>query len=288
MNFESLDAALSTLLAGDSSDAGPSMDVIRNQLSGADGSEKAALVLRLCDAARMSDMGVSGKLVFLAAEALFSSGDLASLDEVFREIREPMRRRAALNALWAKPPSQEAGEYAVRCAVENLSHSDHRVRTEACSVVQNQAGWKTDVALAIPGLLACLRDREATVRMQAGAAVGNVAKGRRRYDLGSALQSLQTNLSDSSPWVRQMAGWALWQLAKKRVHDLSSVPSLFSVLSRQDSEREDRKAAIGALLAIAKISDAARLVVLQASRAAELRLELREVDGLLRKLEKVS
>jgi hypothetical protein len=193
---------------------------------------------------------VRGGIVFVIAEHYFKAGDVASIRVLFANA-DAETRAGTLNALWGEPAaSTELGPGIVALATQAAGDPDAMVRTEACSVLQNQCAWKVDVSSAIQPLTGLLSDPEWRVRHQAAYACGNFA-AQKQYKLSAMVRPLTLNLAHENIYVRVASAWALWKLAKR--HDIAaSIQELARTLTTEDDYDAARKNAAGALLCWAK------------------------------------
>lgn len=207
-------------------------------------------------------------IAFALAEYYRQAGDVASLRSLYATDDAPTRRYV-LNALWSEPgENPEMATCIIDLALQGAVDSDPGVRTEACSVFQNQSGWGVDVSRAVEPLHALLQDDDPNVRRQAACAVGNLSK--KRYCLAETLPLLAANLDHPEGQVRNYAAWALWQLSRHKVDIGSTVPALVERLAQNDDYWDVQKNAAGALTHHAKKSPEATEQVREAVRAAGL------------------
>ena len=191
-------------------------------------------------------------LAFVVAERYRETGDLGSLEALYAT-GDAKVKGSVLDALWGEPGANPLmGPGIVTLAVQGAGHRAARVRNQACSVFQNQSGWKVDVSGAVGPLLKLLADKDDGVRMMAACAVGNLAKA--KYDLTRHVAPLVRNLGHEERQVRQWAAWALWQLSRHK-HDIAAaVPELARGLTYAGEYGTLREYAAGALLHYAKKS----------------------------------
>ena len=187
-----------------------------------------------------------GGIAWALAEHYRQIGNLQSLQKLYANDDSEMKA-SVLNALWGQPGSTpEIGPGIVRLAIDATSHASSEVRAEACSVIQNQCGWKLDVSKAVTPLLRLLSDDSDRVRSQAACAVGNLAK--RKYDVSLHIVPLGHNVRHKDVSVRNYCAWALWQISRGK-HDIGdAVPELVQLLTDDDDWNDPRKNAVGALL----------------------------------------
>lgn len=180
---------------------------------------------------------------------------------------DPEVKRYVLNGLWDEPGGNpEMATCIVDLALEGAGHPSPGVRTEACWVMMNQAGWQTDVSRAVEPLLGLLQDPDPNVRRQAANAVGHL--GKQKYSLPTAIPLLQDNLGHGEHQVRQAAAWALWQLSRKK-HDIgAAVGALVALLKEPEDVGDLKNNAVGALLHHAGKSPENEECVREAVRAA--------------------
>jgi hypothetical protein len=191
---------------------------------------------------------VRGGVAYAIAEHYLKAGDLGALQRLFATDDTDVKQ-SVLNALWGEPPASNPrmGPGIVALALEAARHPAPGVRTEACSVIQNQCAWGVNVSAAVEPLLSLLGDSSSRVRMQAACAVGNLAK--RKYDVSQHVQALRLNLGDSDFFVRTWSAWALWELSRSR-HDIgAAVADLVGLLaSGREDDDDARRHAAGTLL----------------------------------------
>lgn len=187
-----------------------------------------------------------GGIAWVLAEHYRQGGNFPSLQELYANDDSEVKV-SVLNALWGPPGSTpEMGSGIVRLAIDATSHAASEVRAEACSVIQNQCGWKVDVSEAVTPLIRLLSDDCDHVRSQAACAVGNLAK--RKYDLSLHIVPLSRNVRHKDVSVRNYCAWALWQLSRGK-HDIgNAVPDLVQLLTDDQDWNDPRKNAVGALL----------------------------------------
>jgi HEAT repeat protein len=185
-------------------------------------------------------------IAYVLAEHYRQIGNLKCLQQVYASDDSEVQA-SVLNALWGQPGSNpEMGPGIVRVAIDATCHVAPEVRAEACSVIQNQCGWKVDVSTAVAPLLRLLEDESARVRMQAACAVGNLAKS--KYDVLLHVVPLGHNVRHEDAAVRNYSAWALWQISRGK-HDIgNAVPELVQLLTDDDDCNDPRKHAVGALL----------------------------------------
>jgi hypothetical protein len=185
-------------------------------------------------------------IAFTLAEHYRQVGDVTSLLRLFAN-HDAGVRQYCLNALWEKSgPNPKMGPAIVQLAVASADDPSPAVRTEVSSVLQNQCAWGIDVSSAITPLRKLLSDRNERVRQQAGFAVGNIAK--KKYDLAECIRQLRRNVKHKTVSVRYSAAWALWHLSRNSHEISSAVPELVWLLTDDEEYNEPRKNAVGALL----------------------------------------
>lgn len=191
-----------------------------------------------------------GGIAWALAEHYRQAGNLQSLQKLYANDDSEVKA-SVLNALWGQPASTpEMGPDIVRIAIDATSHASADVRAEACSVIQNQCGWKVDVSAAVAPLLRLLSDDSERVRSHAACAVGNLAK--RKYDVSHHVVPLGHNLRHKDVSVRNYSAWALWQISRAK-HDIGdAVHELVQLLADNEDWNDPRKNAMGALLHHAK------------------------------------
>lgn len=187
-----------------------------------------------------------GGIAWALAEHYRQTGNLQSLQQLYANDDSEVKA-SVLNALWGQPGSTpEMGQGIVRLAIDAASHASSEVRAEACSVIQNQCGWKADVSEAVAPLLRLLNDDSDRVRSQAACAVGNLAKS--KYDVSLHVVPLGHNVRHKDVSVRNDSAWALWQISRGK-HDIGvAVPGLVQLLNDDEDWNDPRKNAVGALL----------------------------------------
>jgi HEAT repeat protein len=216
----------------------------------------------------------------MLAERYLSSGDLDALRALF-VASDDAAKASVLNAVWAEP-RPEIGPSVVTLAIEAATHASAAVRTEACSVFQNQCAWGVDVSGVLEPLRMLLDDPNDRVRQQAAFATGNLAK--RRYPMASHVEPLVRNLQHEDKFVRDSSAWALWQLSRRK-HDIgTAVGALVSLLSDRDPWDGPRKNAAGALLRHARRSPGNARSVKLAVKAAHLKSMSKTVARFLEEL----
>lgn len=204
-------------------------------------------------------------IAFALAEYYRTVGDVALLRALYAS-DDPRTRDYVLNALWSEPgENPEMGPCIVDLALQGAADPDPKVRTQACSVFQNQAGWGVDVSRAVEPLHGLLQDPDPNVRRQAACAVGNLAK--KRYALAGTLPLLTDNLAHPERQVREHAAWALWQLSRCK-HDIGEAVAALARLPEEEDIGNLHKNAVGALLHHAAKSPENRALVEQTVRAA--------------------
>jgi hypothetical protein len=187
-----------------------------------------------------------GGIAWALAERYRQTGNLQSLQELYATDDSEVKT-SVLNALWGQPGSTpEMGPGIVRLATDATSHASPEVRAEACSVIQNQCGWKQDVSNAVTPLLRLLSDDCDRVRSQAACAVGNLAK--RKYDVSLVVVPLGHNVRHKDVSVRSYSAWALWQISRAKHEIGDAVPELVQLLADDEDWNDPRKNAVGALL----------------------------------------
>jgi hypothetical protein len=208
-------------------------------------------------------------IAFVLAEHYLGTGAIEPL-KAFYSGADAEGQKSILNALWGEPHASPAmGSFVVKLAIQAAEHTSAEVRAEACSVIQNQAGWGVDVANALTVLRSLLEDEDEVVKQSAAYAVGNAAK--RKYNVAECVKPLRALLTHEKVWVRNAGAWALRNPAQSK-HDIeAAVPELVRLLSDEDDWSEPRRNAASALL-YAKRSrvNAARL------KAAVSRAEVNE------------
>jgi HEAT repeat protein len=247
-------------------------------------SEPDAAVLRfLRRAVNNAEGEVRGGLAFVIAEHYFRVGDLGALRRLFAKDDAGVKK-SVMNALWDEPPAStpRMGPGILALAMEALRHPAAEVRSEGCSVVQNQCGW-VDVSDAVEPLLSLLADPSGLVRMQAACAVGNLAK--KKYDVSRHVIALTRNLKHGDYFVREYSAWALWELSRSR-HDIGpAVAGLARLLASRDGNNDNpRKNATGALLHHAKKSAENARQVRQCADEANLDGSLKVVRRIMEQL----
>ena len=187
-----------------------------------------------------------GGIAYTLAEYYRQTGNLQSLQQLYATDDSEVKA-SVLNALWGQSGSTpEMGPGIVRIAIDATSHASPEVRAEACSVIQNQCGWKVDVSNAVAPLLRLLSDNCDRVRSQAACAAGNLAK--RKYDVSHHVVPLAQNVRHKDVSVRNYSAWALWQISRAK-HDIGdAVPELVQLLADDEDWNDPRKNAVGALL----------------------------------------
>lgn len=185
-------------------------------------------------------------IAYALAEHYRQIGNLECLQQVYASDDSEVQA-SVLNALWGQPGSNpEMGPGIVRVAIDATCHAAPEVRAEACSVIQNQCGWKVDVSAAVAPLLCLLENDSARVRMQAACAVGNLAK--RKYDMSRHVVPLGHNVRHTDVSVRNYSAWALWQISRGKHEIGDAVPELVQLLTDDEDWNDPRKNAVGALL----------------------------------------
>lgn len=187
-----------------------------------------------------------GGIAYALAEYYRQTGNLQSLQQLYASDDFEVKT-SVLNALWGRPGSNpEMGPGIVRLAIDATSHASPEVRAEACSVIQNQCGWKVDVSNAVAPLLRLLSDDCDRVRSQVACAAGNLAK--RKYDVSHHIVPLAHNVRHKDVSVRNYSAWALWQISRAK-HDIGdAVPELVQLLADDEDWNDPRKNAVGALI----------------------------------------
>ncbi len=208
-----------------------------------------------------------GGVIYAIAEHYRETGQVEPLRELY-DTSAGHIRSSVLNALWMEPGSQPMAACIVDLALKGFTDASPEVRTEACSVIQNQAGWKVDVSPALPFLQQALRDDNARVRSQAAYAIGNLAKS--KYHMTPHLDGLIPCVTDADQFVRNAAAWALWQLSRRK-HDIhNAIPALVQSLLIDNPWDGPAREATGALLHHARKSAAHADVVKQLVTQAAL------------------
>lgn len=195
-------------------------------------------------------------IVYVIAEHYREKGDIDNLRRLYA-MEHSDARASVLNALWGKGGNAEMAEGIVALAVEAAGDPWPAVRTQSCSVLQNQSSWKVDVSQGLEPLLGMLNDCEFGVRRQAAFAAGNLAK-RRQYDMSPHLARIAQNLTDKDRFVQDASAWALWQMSRFN-HDIGpAIPGLARLLATPaiDDWGGPFKNAAGALLHHARKSEA--------------------------------
>lgn len=209
-----------------------------------------------------------GGVAYALAEHYQHTGHLQSLQQLYADDDEEVKVNV-LNALWGQPGSNpEMGPGIVQLALSGATHASPAVRTEACSVLQNQCGWKVDVTEAVTPLLHLLSDDSDRVRSRAACAVGNLAK--RKYDMSEHVAPLGQNTRREEISVRNYSAWALWQISRSQRDIGIAVPQLMQLLADDDDWNNPRKNAAGALLHHAKKSSQNREQVLRSLQMVQL------------------
>lgn len=206
------------------------------------------------------------------------TGNLKSLQQLYADDDKEVKS-SVLNALWGQPGSNpEMGPGIVQLAMDGANQASPAVRAEACSVFQNQCGWKVDVSGAVAPLHRLLSDDSDRVRSQAACAVGNLAKG--KYDMSEHVAQLGQNARREDISVRNYSAWALWQISRNK-HDIGvAVPELVQLLADNDDWNDPRKNAAGALLHHAKKSSQNREQVMQCLKMVQLDPKYKEIRRL--------
>lgn len=221
-------------------------------------------------------------VAFALAERYLTTGDLSSLRLLFA-IDDAGVKANVLNALWGDSgPDPAMGPGIVQLAIDATKHPSPEVRTEACSVIQNQCGWKVDVSQAVLPLQELLSDPSDRVRQQAACAVGNLA--RRRYDLSQHVAPLSRNLTCEEPYVRNYSAWALWQLSRAKNDIGAAVPNLVQMLIGRSEGNTPRGNAIRALLHHVKRSTESRQQVEEILKFTAIDREDRQIRRFLDQL----
>lgn len=221
-------------------------------------------------------------IAFALAERYRDLGDLAAIRRLYA-VDDAAVQRSTLNALW-DPGCHGLGPGIVALAVDAATHPDAGVRTEACWVLMNQAGYKSDVSTGVEPLLHLLSDPAASVRRQSAYAIGHFAKSG-KHDLTAHLPGLCRNLTDPDRNVRTAAAGALWQLSRKRYDIAAAAPGLVALLALKDDVGAQCKNAVGALLHhVGKSPEHARAVAAAVCNA-DLDRENKTVRRLLEALE---
>ncbi|MGV3724319.1 MAG: HEAT repeat domain-containing protein [Actinomycetota bacterium] len=220
-------------------------------------------------------------IAYALAERYRDLGDLPALQRLYA-IEDNGVKRSTLNALW-DPKTPEMGRGIVEMAVSATEHPDAGVRTEACWVLMNQAGYKSDVAAAVEPLRRLLADPAPSARRQSAYALGHLAKNG-KHDLTPHLPGLCRSLTDPDRSVRTAAAWTIWQLSRKRYDIASAVPGLVALLALKDDVGDQYKNAVGALLHHARKSPERADAVAVAVAAADLDRDNKTVRRLLDEL----
>jgi hypothetical protein len=218
-------------------------------------------------------------IAYVLAENYRLTGELAKLQQLFA-IDDSDVRESVLNALWGEPGSNpQMGPGIVQLALQAAAAPAPGMRTEACSVFQNQCAWGVDVSAALAPLQVLLADPVPRVRHQAAFAVGNLAK--RKYDMSQHMAQLRRNIRHADVFVRDAGAWALWQLSRHK-HDIGpAVPELVEMLTDNEEWSGPRKNAIGALLHHARKSTYNAQLVEQCVSRANLNLKIKEIPRFL-------
>jgi HEAT repeats len=218
-------------------------------------------------------------VAFALAEHYRLTGDIQRLEQLYAH-NNPEVKQYVLNASWGAPGDHpEMGAAIVRMAMDGMQHPSPEVRTEACSVIQNQAGWKVDVSPTVAPLLCLLEDESDRVRMQAACAVGNLA--RRKYELSAFVAPLGHNVRHKDILVRNYSAWALWQMSRNKINIQDAVPELVQQLTDNDDSRAARKNAVGALIHFASRSPQNREQVRSCLQKVVLDPECKQIQKLL-------
>jgi hypothetical protein len=255
------------------------LDAFRNLLD----KDSDRTVLRFLTRALRSLEGQRrGGIAFILAEHFRQIGDLANLQKLFAT-DDPCVKESVLNALWGEPGSNpQMGPGIIQMAIDATNHSAPEVRTEGCSVFQNQCAWGVDVSHALAPLQSLLKDQNDRVRHQAAYAVGNLAK--RKYDMAEHIPLLRRNVKHKDMYVREASAWALWQLSRSK-HDIgSAVPELVWLLTDTEEYNEQRKKAAGALIHHAKKSADNGKQVKQSIQGVRLDSKRKEIKRFLDQL----
>jgi len=219
-----------------------------------------------------------GGIAYALAEHHRQTGNLKSLQQLYADDDIEVKA-SVLNALWGHPGSDpEMGPGIVQLAIDGANHASPTVRTEACSVFQNQCGWKVDVSGAIDPLHRLLSDDSDRVRSQAACAIGNLAKG--KYNLSEHVAQLGQNARREDISVRNYSAWALWQITRNKQDIGVAVPELVQLLADNDDWNDPRKNAAGALLHHAKKSSQNREQVMQCLKMVQLDPKYKEIHRL--------
>jgi hypothetical protein len=195
-------------------------------------------------------------------------------------------QESVLDALTGDPRSNpQMGPAIVQLAIEGMSNASAKVRSTACSVVQNQCAWGNNVTAAVVPLRSLLEDVSDDVRYFAAYAVGNLAK--RRYDMASHIAGLRANVKSGNIHLRAASAWALWQLSRFK-HDIGpAIAGLARLLADRDEYNEPRKRAAGALLHHARKSAKNAAEVKQQVKKVGLDSDFKEVKRFLEQLGKL-
>ena len=227
-----------------------------------------------------------GGIAFVLAEHYRLAGDLENLRALFA-IDDAIVKESVLNASWGDPSDDpRMGRGIVALAIGAAGHAAAGVRTEVCSVIQNQCAWGVDVGDAVALLPGLLGDESSRVRQQAAYAASRLAKG--KYDVSACISPLRENLKHVMAFVRTASAAAFWQLSRSK-HDIGiAVPDLVLLLADAGDWSEPRKQAAGALLHHARKSAhhaAAVKSLVAATRLDEHRQEIGRFLAGLAKLE---
>ncbi len=218
-----------------------------------------------------------GRLAFLLAEHYRKANDLDPLERLYAT-GDALVKQNVLNALWSEA-GPGAGPRIVALALDGATHADPAVRTEACYVFMNQAGYGVDVSSAIGPLETLLQDDVPRVRQQAAYATGNLAK--RKYDVSSLLPQLRRNTNHKDFYARVSAAWALWHMSRYKHNIAAAVPELARLLADDHEQDEGRKNAAGALLHHARKSPENTKQVTTALASVRLDQGRREVQQFI-------
>lgn len=219
-----------------------------------------------------------GGIAYALAEHHRQTGNLKSLQQLYADDDVEVKA-SVLNALWGEPGSNpEMGPGIVQLAIDGANHDSPAVRTEACSVFQNQCGWKVDVSGAVAPLYRLLSDDSNRVRSQAACAIGNLAK--RKYDMSEHVSRLGQNTRQNDISVRNDSVWALWQISRSQCDIGIAVPELVQLLADDDDWNGPRKNAAGALLHHARKSSQNREHVMQCLQMVPLDPKHKEIRRL--------
>lgn len=223
-----------------------------------------------------------GGVAWVLAEHYLHVGDLPRLHRLYSEEDIDVKSNV-LDALSGDPGSvPELGQGIVQLAIDATGHSSPEVRAAACSVIQNQCGWKVDVSNAVAPLLRLLNDDSDQVRMLAACAVGNLAK--RKYDLLQHVVPLGHNVRSQDISVRNYSAWALWQISRNKQEIGAAIPELVGLLTDDEGWNDPRKNALGALLHHAQKTPDNREQVRRCLQAVELDPTCKQIQRFQKQL----